>query len=85
MAKLFNQRPNESGEQFVNRFNRHLTDKIIDEIQFIANLSELQIKSILSQLNKEALEIIISECNNLKRYEVSQIASVLINEIDSKK
>ena len=76
--KTFERRNNESGEQFANRIDRYLIDKIIEDIESIVNLPYLQIKSILNQLNPEALEIIEEDCSKLEKFEVCKIARELI-------
>ncbi len=76
--KKFKKGDKESGEQFDGRINRYLTDKIIEDIDQIANLPQAEIKRILNQLIPEALEIIEEECQKSEKYEVCKIALELI-------
>ena len=79
--KKIERKPHETGDQYVAKMNRVITDMIIGDIEHIANdMKQEQIKNILHQLNIEALEMIIQECNTLEKFEVSKIAQDLIKE-----
>jgi uncharacterized protein (DUF2267 family) len=77
--KIFNDKPNESTDEFYRRIHRFTTDKIIEDIALISKLSKEQITTILSQLPTEALEIIEEECQKLELYEVCRISRELRN------
>lgn len=77
--KSFKFNPFESGEKYLGRINRYLTDKIIEDISKIDdNFQPERIKEILNQLEPEALEVIEEECRRLEKYEVCKIALELI-------
>jgi hypothetical protein len=78
--KKFERMPNESDKEYMGRVWRYTTDKIIEDIEQIAALPEEQIKSILRQLEPEALEMVEEDCQKLEKYEVCRIASDLLKE-----
>ena len=79
--KRIDRKPHETDEQFVSKMNRVITDKIIEDIELITeNMNLERIMRIFKQLNIEALEVIIQECNTLEKFEVSKIAQDLIKE-----
>ena len=75
--------------QEINRLNEKLKNKEIDEITLSNNLSKLVIKSINWEENKEAIENLILDMDNIQDYtnlnqEIAKKIDSLVNPLKKK-